>query len=196
MNETGRRIVAECTVSLDGYSSGPAGPQSDHWLYGHAMQEPTIAHYEGIWRGATSALLGRRNYVGFHSVWPGLTADPATDPRTRALGRWLAAVDKAVLSSTLDEAGWENSRLFRDVDSAVSTLRSEPGGDILVLNSASVIGELLRRDLVDDLHLSFVPVLLGAGLRLLPDGVSTEWDLVSSTTMAHGAVSLHHRRRR
>jgi dihydrofolate reductase len=41
-----------------------------------------------------------------------------------------------------------------------------------VLNSASVIAELLRLDLVDDLRLALVLVLVGGGLRLFPDGVA------------------------
>ena len=136
------------------------------------------------------------NYEGFHSAWPDITADPATDPRTRALGQWLATVDKAVLSTTLTDAPWENSRIFRDLRTAVDTLRTEPGGDILVINSASVIQGLLREDEVDDLQLMVVPVLLGGGLRLLPDGVGSAWSLASSTTMAHGAIALHYRRER
>ena len=43
--------------------------------------------------------------------------------------------------------------------------------------------EPLVQPLVDDLRLAIVPVLLGGGLRLLPDGVSAAWDLVSSTTL-------------
>ena len=117
--------------------------------------------------------MGRTNYEGFHSVWPGITADPATDQRTRALGTWLNEVDKAVVSTTLTEAPWENSRIFRDLPTAVDTLRSEDGTDVLVINSASVIQGLMREDLLDDLHLAVVPVVLGGGLRLLPDGVST-----------------------
>jgi hypothetical protein len=60
---------------------------------------------EGIWRGCDTALLGRNNYLGFHAVWPGITADPATGPRTRDLGRWLCSVKKGVVSATLPGAG-------------------------------------------------------------------------------------------
>ena len=50
-----------------------------------------------------TALLGRNNYLGFHAVWPGITADPAAGPRTRDLGRWLCSVEKGVVSATLPE---------------------------------------------------------------------------------------------
>jgi len=161
------------------------------------MKPATGEYFEGIWRGCSTTLMGRNNYVGFHSVWPGITEDPATDPRTRDLGGWLCSVEKGVVSTTLaeSEATWENSRVFRDAGDAVATLKAEPGRDILVLNSAQLIQSLLAADLVDDLRLTVVPVLLGGGLRLLPDGVSGGWDLASSTTLPDGALGLHYRRR-
>jgi hypothetical protein len=33
-----RRVMAWCTVSIDGYSSGPDGPEHDNWLYEHVMR--------------------------------------------------------------------------------------------------------------------------------------------------------------
>ena len=124
--------------------------------------------------------------------------DPATDPRTRDLDRWLCSVEKGVVSTTLQEqeATWENTRVFRDAGQAVATLKAEPGRDILVLNSATLIQSLLAAGLVDDLRLAVVPVLTGGGLRLLPDGVSGAWGLASSTTLPDGALGLHYRRPR
>jgi dihydrofolate reductase len=191
-----RRVMAWCNVSIDGYTSGPAGPQHDTWLYEHAMRPATAEYFEGIWRGCSTALMGRNNYLGFHSVWPGITEDPATDPRTRDLGRWLCSVEKGVVSATLpeSEATWENTRVFRDPGTAVAALAAEPGRDILVLNSAQLIRSMLTAGLIDDLRLTVVPVLLGGGLRLLPDGVSGAWDLVSSATLPGGALGVHYRR--
>jgi dihydrofolate reductase len=191
-----RRVIAHCVVSIDGYSSGPGGPAHDTWIYEHVMRPATGEYFEGIWRGCSSALLGRRNYLGFHSVWPGITEDPATDVRTRDLGRWLCSVEKGVVSTTLpeSEATWANSRVFRDAGQAVTTLKAEPGRDILVLNSATLIQSMLAAGLVDDLRLQVVPVLAGGGLRLLPDGVSGPWELASSTTLPDGALGLHYRR--
>jgi dihydrofolate reductase len=93
------------------------------------------------------------------------------------------------------EATWENSRVFRDAGQAVATLRAEPGREILALNSATLMQSMLAAGLVDDLRLAVVPVLLGGGLRLLPDGVSGAWDLTSSATLPDGALGLHYQRR-
>ena len=192
-----RRVIAHCVVSIDGYSSGPGGPAHDTWIYEHVMRPATGEYFEGIWRGCSTALLGRRNYLGFHAVWPGITADPASDPRTRDLGRWLCSVEKGVVSTTLREAEatWDSTRVFSDPGNAVATLKAEPGRDILVLNSATLIQSMLAAGLVDDLRLAIVPVLLGGGLRLLPDGVSGAWNLASSTTLPNGSLGVHYQRR-
>ena len=52
-------------------------------------------------------MLGRTNYEGFYAVWPDMTRDPSTDPRTRDVGRWLDATEKVVISRTLTDAPWE-----------------------------------------------------------------------------------------
>jgi dihydrofolate reductase len=192
-----RRVVTWVSISMDGFTSGPGGPAQDTWLYEHAMQDQTGEYFEGVWRGASTALLGRTNYEGFHGVWPGITRDPATDPRTRDLGRWLDSVEKVVVSRTLQDAPWENSRIARDLEAEVKRLKDEPGRDILVINSASVIQALLRADLVDDVRFAVVPVIVGGGLRLFPEGLpESRWTLAGAATLAHGAVGLHYRRDR
>ena len=80
-----RRVVAWVTISMDGYSSGPGGPAEDSWLHEHVRRPTSAAHFEGVWRGASTVVVGRTNYEGFYSVWPGITADPDTDSRTRDL---------------------------------------------------------------------------------------------------------------
>jgi dihydrofolate reductase len=100
-----------------------------------------------------------------------------------------------VVSGTLQDAPWENSRIARDLEAEVTRLKGEPGRDVLVLTSASVIQALLRADLVDDLRVAVVPVIVGGGLRLFPDGVpASRWSLAGTATLAHGAVGLHYRR--
>ena len=189
-----RRIVAWTSLTLDGYTSGPQGVSGDTWLYEHAGQPATLEYFEGIWRGADTIVLGRTNYEGFFSVWPDITRAEATDPRTRDVGRWLDATEKVVVSRTLTDAPWENSRIARDLPAEIERLRQAPGRDVLVINSASIIGELLRLDLIDDLRLAIVPVLVGGGLRLFPERVDARFRTAGVAALEHGAIGLHLRR--
>jgi hypothetical protein len=56
---------------------------------------------------------------------PRITEDQVTDPRTRALGRWLCSVEKGFVSTTLpeSEANWENTRVFGEAGEPVATQR-------------------------------------------------------------------------
>lgn len=195
----GRRVGAEVTVSMDGYSS--TGPDDDmSWAMEHISSGQSEIYYEGIWRGVSTALLGRTNWEGFTSVWPTITNDPTSSARTRDLGNWLATVEKVVFSTTLEQEDlekteWSNARIARDVEAEVGALKSQPGRDILVLNSASIIQTLLRADLIDDLHLTVVPATLGGGRRVLPDDYASTWRLASATAFpSTGAVALHYQR--
>lgn len=132
-------------------------------------------------------------------MWPGITRDPATPARVRDLGAWIDAVEKVVFSTTLTTTEWENSRLasqpLEAEVKALKELKEQPGRDIFVMNSASIIHQLMRADLVDDLRMAIVPSVVGGGLRLLPDGLpASRWELTETITLAHGAVGLHYRR--
>ncbi|MFI0422560.1 dihydrofolate reductase family protein [Spongiactinospora sp. 9N601] len=197
--EQQRKVIADAVVSMDGYTS--TGPEDDmSWAMEHISSEQSEIMYEGIWRGVSTAVVGRVNWEGFTSVWPGLTSDPNSSARTRDLGNWLATVEKVVISTTLqqsdlDKTEWSNARVSRDLEAEVRALKAAPGRDILVLNSASIIQALLKADLVDELYLTVLPATLGAGVRLLPDGLSSKWRLSHATTIpATGAVALCYRR--
>ena len=56
-----------------------------------------------------------------------------------------------------------------DVINAVSKLKRELDGEILVAASFQLWHALLRHDLVDELRLMIYPVVLGAGERLFGD---------------------------
>ncbi|WP_043628977.1 dihydrofolate reductase family protein [Nonomuraea candida] len=194
-----RKVIAEAVVSMDGYTS--TGPEDDmSWAMAHITSEQSELMYEGIWRGVSTAVVGRVNWEGFTSVWPGLTSDPSSSARTRDLGNWLATVEKVVISTTLQQADldkteWTNARVSRDLEAEVRSLKAAPGRDILVINSASIIKALLKADLIDELHMTVVPATLGGGVRLLPDGLASTWRLSHAAVIPEtGAVALCYRR--
>ncbi|MFI6900535.1 dihydrofolate reductase family protein [Nonomuraea sp. NPDC050394] len=194
-----RKVIADAVVSMDGYTS--TGPDDDmSWAMAHIGSEQSELMYEGIWRGVSTALVGRVNWEGFTSVWPGLTSDPSSSARTRELGNWLATVEKVVFSTTLQQADldktqWSNARVSRDLEEEVRSLKRAPGRDILVINSASIIKALLKADLIDELHMTVVPATLGGGVRLLPDSLTSTWRLSHAITVpTTGAVTLCYRR--
>lgn len=195
--EPTRKLIANVAMSMDGFTATPDDDASFH--VEHALHEQTRAQFEGLWRGASTVLLGRTNYEGFLEHWPQKAKDPDSLGRDRDFATWLDAVEKIVFSRTLPVATWSNARIAKQsLESEVRDVKRAPGRDILVLGSASIIQALLNADLVDELHMSVIPALLGTGLRLFSDGLPrSTWTLIGSTvTPTTGGVGLRYGRQR
>jgi dihydrofolate reductase len=158
------RIVVTEFVSLDGIMEAPGGGEG----YKHAGWTFEIARGEEGDKfkldealDAEALLLGRVTYEGFAAAWPSMEGEFADK---------FNGMPKYVVSSTLEEAGWNNSTVLKgDVVEGVAKLRQGLGGDIVVNGSAQLVQTLLEHDLVDELRLMVFPVVLGTGKRLFGD---------------------------
>ena len=155
------KIVVSENVSLDGVVQDPAGDEgfrAGGWvgLIKDSPQLGKLALDDAL--GAEAFLLGRRSYTWFAARWPS---------RSGALADRLNSLPKYVVSSTLEQAGWNNSTVLKgDVLDEVSTLKQELTGEIVVPASFQLVHTLMEHDLVDELRLKIFPVVLGAGERL------------------------------
>ena len=118
--------------------------------------------------------------------------DETADPRDRAFAQWLNTVEKVVISSTLQQAEWLNSRIAAgDPAAAVRQLRKQQGGDIIVLASASIIRSLLEAGELDRLSITLCPELVGGGAHLFDDGpAGSSWSLTDMNGTESGAICL------
>ena len=189
---TERRVVANISLSLDGRVNGAGGDYDMGWIAPHAVTDGARDHMIAVTEPATTVLLGRKNFEGFSGYWPGVADDASADPRDRAFSAWLTAVDKVAFSRTITDSTWDHARVTdADPVTEVARLRTEPGGDIIVLASGSIIRALLAADAVDRLSVTLCPVVVGGGARLFEDGVPlTTLALTSLTPTESGAVCL------
>ncbi len=192
INTGNRRVVANITLSLDGRTNGPGGDYDMSWIVPHAVSDTARDRMVQMAEAATTALLGRKNYQGFGGYWPVVAADADADPRDRAFGQWLDKVEKVVFSGTLAEAAWQHSRIAdTDPVATVRQLRAQPGGDIVVLASGSIIKALLAADEVDRITITQCPEVAGGGARLFEDGFpATSWTLTDLSSTETGALYL------
>lgn len=192
-----RRVAANIAVSLDGYYQGPGDPADMSWLMPYAVSDVARDHLTGLWTGATTALLGRTNAEGFFGYWPTVADDESADPRDRDYGAWMRDAEKVVLSSSLESAPWSNTRIFDEpAEDVVDRLKAEPGGDIVIFASASVIKALLAADSLDRLSLTMFPQILGGGERLFDGALpSSTWSLTNALN-GDDVISLTYDRNR
>lgn len=112
---------------------------------------------------ADAFLFGRRTYEIFAGSW-GAGMD-----RGNPVGEALNTRPKYVASTTLTHARWAGTTVLSgDVAAAIRDLRAEPGGELQVWGSGTLIRWLLDHRLVDEIVLLTYPVIVGQGTRLFP----------------------------
>jgi dihydrofolate reductase len=190
-----RKIIVFDHVSADGYFTTGDG-QLD-WVVSEEALDKAAAAGMG---GADAMLFGRKTYEMFASFWPHATDasphGPQHSPEIAAMARWINEATKIVFSTTLRDVTWRGSRIARALDGAtIEAIKREPGKDIMVFGSSSVVSLLAELSLVDEYHFIVAPVVLGSG-RPLVSGVTnrTRLRLVDATPFPSGNVRLRYAR--
>jgi dihydrofolate reductase len=146
-------------VTLDGYYEGPDG-EFDWPNVDDEFNEFAISQINDI----DMLLFGRATYEGMASYWPTAAAAIEDDP---VIADRMNTIPKIVFSSTLDGAGWQNTRLVEDgVAETIAELKQQPGKDLALFGSPTLTASLIEQGLVDELRVMVQPILLGAGKSL------------------------------
>jgi dihydrofolate reductase len=176
-----RRITAGLFITVDGVVESP-----DQWQEGYFNEEMGEAVGAGM-AASDTMLLGRRTYEEFAGYWP---HNPEADGAD-----YMNSTPKLVVSTTLDTLGWQPATLVRgNLAEEFTTLKQQPGKDIQVIGSGTLVGSLLREGLLDELSLLVHPVMVGRGKRLFQDGdAKVPLRLADSQTFSTGVLSLTYR---
>jgi|SRR3954467_1426253 dihydrofolate reductase len=185
-DEMGKLVVTEF-ITLDGVIEDPGGSEkTEHggWAFQFERGDEGDKFKVEELAASDAQLLGRVTYDGFAAAWPSM------EETTGDFGKKMNAMPKFVVSTTLDNAEWNNTEIIRkDVPDEVARIKQQFEGDILVAGSARLAQSLFEHDLVDELHLMVYPVLLGRGKRLFADGSQrTAFELVDAKQS--GAVAI------
>jgi dihydrofolate reductase len=101
---------------------------------------------------------------------------------------------KFVVSTTLEQTNWQNSTIIKgDVADEIGKLKQQPGKNINISGSATLIRSLLRDGLLDELRLQLFPLVLGSGARLFDGSDDVNLALTDSTKFDTGVVNLVYR---
>lgn len=172
-----RKIVAGLYVSVDGVVEAP-----DTWTGPYFS--PEVGQVVGsLIAGGDTLLLGRVTYQGFAAAFGGQSGGMADT---------MNSFPKVVVSTTLDRADWQNSTLISGgVAAKITKLKQQPGRNINVSGSGTLVSWLLRQGLLDQLDLLMFPVVVGHGKRLFgADGNQVGLTLAASEAFSSGVVHL------
>jgi dihydrofolate reductase len=184
------RIVVTEFVSLDGVMEDPGGAEDFEyggWSFEFDRGDEGDKFKLDEALESEALLLGRVTYEGFADAWPSRDGEFADK---------FNSMPKYVISSTLEDPGWNNSTVISgDLAEEVSKLKQELDGEIVVHGSAQLVQALLDRDLVDELRLMVFPVVLGTGKRLFGETSDKKaLRLADSKTVGDGVSILVYER--
>ena len=141
-----RRVRYGVAASLDGYIAGPDG-QAD-WI----LMDPEI-DFTALFAQFDTLLIGRRTFAAMGG----------------SSGGGMPGVRTVVFSTTLRPQDHPGVTIVsQDAGGAVARLRAESGKDIAIFGGGGLFRSLLDAGQVDTVEVSLIPVLLGAGVPLLP----------------------------
>jgi dihydrofolate reductase len=142
-----RRVRYSVAMTVDGYVAGPQG-ESD-WI----TIDPEI-DFAALMSSFDTMLLGRRTYEATQQQGGG----PA-----------MPGMQVYVLSRTLRQSDCPGVTVSDNARDTVAKLKAASGKDIWLFGGGSLFRSLLALGLVDTVEVAVIPVLLGGGIRLLPD---------------------------
>jgi len=176
-----RKLKLALYVALDGVVENPAwtGP---FW-------DDELATLQADYLFSSDALvLGRVTYQGFAGAWPTMTD-------TGDFGVKMNTMPKFVASRTLQSAEWNATILAGDAAQAVAQLKDQPGQDLLIYGSGTLVDDLTRHGLIDEYRLMLHPVVVGTGARLFnPPLPQLTLRLAETRTTSTGVVVLTYTR--
>ncbi len=156
-----RKVSVFNFVTLNGFFKGPQGDIS--WTFDHQAATDESDHaIEGLQSGNV-LLFGRVTYEMMANFWQ----SPMAQEKDPIVAEGMNKAEKIVFSRTLDKARWKNTRLVKDnLIEEIRRLKQQPGKDMTILGSGSIITQLAEEGLIDDYEVLVYPVALGKGTPL------------------------------
>jgi dihydrofolate reductase len=178
-----RKLSVFNLVTLDGYFAGEDGDISWHMVDDEFQELAEAASNSG-----NTLLFGRKTYQLMENYWP----TPEALKNDPIVARGMNAATKIVFSRTLEKAGWNNTRLVKDdMPAEVRKMKREPGKDLTVLGSGSIVSQLAQEGLIDEYQILVNPVVIGKG-RTMFEGIRGRiaLKLIKTRTFGNGNVLL------
>jgi len=181
-----RKLIVSNLVTVDGYFAGLNGEID--W---HNVDEEFNQHAIALLDEVDTLIFGRMTYQLMADYWPSEEAIH-NDPVVAA---GMNRLQKVVFSRTLDRVEWENSRLAtRDPVAEIQYLKQQPGKDMVIFGSGSIVSLLTPPGLIDDFRFIVNPLILGEGKSMFVNlGDRFRLEFVQVRTFKNGNVLLQYK---
>ena len=176
-----RKVIAGLFISVDGVVEAPNLWQFDN--FDEDMGASMGAHLQA----EDTMLLGRVTYEEWEPYWPNSSDEPYASH--------INNIQKYVVSTKLKSVKWGHhdniSLISGDLAAEISRLKQQPGKNIGVSGSPTLVRSLIEDGLLDRLTLMIHPVVVGSGKKLFKGGEELKrLKLTNSKITRSGVVFL------
>ncbi|HEU4552899.1 MAG TPA: dihydrofolate reductase family protein [Chitinophaga sp.] len=187
-----RKVIVSMNVTLDGFMAGANGTLDWHFpFWNEEMTEYMTAQLQT----ADTILLGRLSYQVMADYWPHAAAQPLLTPAQSCFATQMNSFTKIVFSRTLHKASWQHTRIIRShIKQQMLELKRQPGRDMVLLGSISIVQLFIRLGLIDEYRLWVHPVTVKQGTPLFRNNHhKTALQFLKAKSFSNGMVVLYYR---
>jgi dihydrofolate reductase len=201
-------VTAQMSISLDGFYAGPRHPDNDPgaWLDG-----PEAPGFFRVTRWVTEAMAWRERlgYAGgAQSTDSEIIDEYFASSGAYVMGRRMFDAGEGPWGDTppfrapvfvvthrsrenlVKQGGTSFTFVTDGVASAIEQARSAAGDkDVAIAGGGTLLQQVMRAGLLDQLELHVAPVLLGDGMRLLDSAVTEPYELVPTRVVDTSKVT-------
>jgi dihydrofolate reductase len=176
-----RKVVAGLFITLDGITEAPN-------IWQETFDEDMGAELGAFLPTVDAILMGRKTYQEWLPYWS-VMPDDAPDG---GYAQFLNNTPKYVISTTLDKVEWGNfeppTLIKGNLEQEIGKLKNQPGKNISVQGSPSLVNSLIQHDLLDELTLYIHNVVAYSGKPLFAAGALKRLDLVEAKSTRSGVI--------
>lgn len=178
-----RKIIVSNLVSLDGFFEG-----ADKEIDWFKTDESFFDYARQLLTEVDTILFGRVTYQMMAAFWPAATDEDAV------ITHKMNHLQKIVFSKTLKKVEWNNATLAKnDLSKEVKILKEQPGKDIVIFGSGTLVTQLTKSGLIDEYRIIVNPILLGKGnamFKEINDRINLK--LLDTKVLKSGVVILYY----
>lgn len=178
-----RKLTMYNFITLNGFYKGINEDISWHRHGGEeeGFSQDSLQHNNTL-------VFGRVTYQMMASYWP----TPIAMESMPEVAKGMNSAEKIVFSNTLTQADWHNTKILNgDITETMRKLKQQPGNDMTILGSGSIVSQMANANLIDNYEIMIDPVAIGNGTPLF-NGIQNNLNLklTNSRVFKSGVILL------